>query len=303
MATSPTPVLPSLQREDSALDRIEAHRHELSGTLRRVADYVLANPWETRGISIVELARRAGVSENTVTRFCLKIGYAGYREFATQLASTLGRVFGAAYVAPPEAAEPAAEGSGAFRIVSNVFSMELRALHETLRLLDRQAVEQAVDALSAASQVLFLGLGGTAAPASTAAYRLTLLGLNASWLTDPYLFVAKVATFGAGDVVFGISYNGQNRLVAEAMRIARARGARTIGLTTAPRSPLAQNADVRLIVASSVPVLTSQQFVARVAGVLMVDALVAAVAWRRHGGTPPELLETFERHHELLEYH
>src|SRR5262245_43574415 len=125
MATRPAPALRSLQLEDSALDRIEAHRPELSGTVRRVADYVLANPWETRGISIVELAQRVGVSENTVTRFCLKVGYAGYREFATQLASTLGRVFGAAYIAPPEAAEPAAEGSGAFRIVSNVFSLEV----------------------------------------------------------------------------------------------------------------------------------------------------------------------------------
>jgi hypothetical protein len=52
-----------------------------------------------------------------------------------------------------------------------------------------------------------------------------------------------------------------------------------------------------------VPALTSQQFVARVAGVLMMDALVAAIAWTRHGGTPPELLDTFELHRALLEYH
>jgi DNA-binding MurR/RpiR family transcriptional regulator len=271
MATSPIP------HEDSALERIEAHRHELSGTVRRVADYVLANPWETRGISIVELARRAGVSENTVTRFCLKIGYGGYREFATQLASTLGRVFGAAYVAPPGATQAAEAGS--FAVVANVFSMEIQTLHETLHRLDREAVERAVEALSTAGQILFLGLGGTGAPASTAAYRLTLLGLNASWLIDPYLFLARVNTLRAGDVAFGISYNGQNRLVAEALGRARARGATAIALTTAPSSPLARNADVQLIVASSVPVLTSQQFVARVAGVLMIDALVAAVAW------------------------
>jgi hypothetical protein len=49
-------------------------------------------------------------------------------------------------------------------------------------------------------------------------------------------------------------------------------------------------------------VLTSQQFVARVAGVLLIDAIDAAVAWRQHGGTPPELLETFDKQHELLEF-
>jgi DNA-binding MurR/RpiR family transcriptional regulator len=297
---TPEPDSRSLQMEDSALDRIESHRRELTGTIRRVADYVLANPWETRGISIVELARRVGVSENTVTRFCLKIGYAGYREFATQLASALGRVFGAGYLPPAENA--AAEGDGVFRVVGNVFSMEIQALRETLRRLDREAIERTVLELNSADRVLILGIGGGAGPASTAAYRLTLLGIKANWAVDPYLFVAQVNTFGKGDVVFGISYNGQNRLVTEAMRVARARGATAIALTAAPRSPLGKNADIRLIIASSVPVLTSQQFVARVAAVLMFDAIVAGVAWARHRGTPPELLETFELHRELLDY-
>jgi DNA-binding MurR/RpiR family transcriptional regulator len=180
--------------------------------------------------------------------------------------------------------------------------MELQALHETLRLLDHQAVDRTVDAICSANRILFLGFGATAAPASTAVYRLTLLGLNASWLTDPYLFVALANTFGSGDVVFGISYAGQTRLVTEAMRVARERGATAIAMTTAPRSPLAKSADICLIVTSSVPVLTSQQFVARVGGVLLVDAIVAAVAWRRHGGTPRELLQTFDKQHELLEF-
>jgi DNA-binding MurR/RpiR family transcriptional regulator len=303
MAIAPLPEPQRLGLEDSALDRIEAHRHELSGTVRRVAEYVLAHPWQTRGISIVELARRVGVSENTVTRFCLKIGYAGYREFATQLSSTLGRVLGAASFAPPDTVETATDGSGAFQVVGTVFSMELRALNETLRGLDPQAVEQAVDALNAAGRILVLGLGGAAAAAATAAYRLTLLGLTAHAGTDPYAFVAQVNTFGAGDVIFGISYHGQTRLVVEAMRIARGRGATAIGLTTAPRSPLAESADVCLIVAGSVPVVPGRLSThARVAGALLVDALVAAVAWRRHGGTPPAQVETVERHRALLEY-
>jgi DNA-binding MurR/RpiR family transcriptional regulator len=289
-----------LPSEDSALDRVASHRQDLAGTVRRVADYVLANPWETRGISIVELARRTGVSENTVTRFCLAIGYAGYREFATQLASALGRVFSADYL--PESDSTLVEGDGVFRVVSNVFSMEIQALRETMRRLDREAVDRAVMELNSADRVLILGMGGGGGPASTAAYRLTLLGLNASWLTDPYLFVAQANRFGQGDVVVGISYSGQNRLVGEAMRIARERGATTISLTAAPRSPLAKNADVRLIIASSVPVLTSQQFVARAAAALMVDAIVAGVAWKRHGGTPPAMLATFELHRELLDY-
>jgi DNA-binding MurR/RpiR family transcriptional regulator len=296
----------SLRQEESALDRIEAHRDELSGALQRVADYVLANPWETRGISIVELARRAGVSENAVTRFCLRIGYAGYREFATQLSSTLGRVMGAAYFAPAYAAEAATDDSGtggAFQIVDRAFAMELQVLNETRRLLDATAVEQAVDALSAAGRILLIGLGGAAPAAATAAYRLALLGLTATAPTDPYALVAQANTLATGDIIFGISANGQNRLVVEAMKIARERGATAIGLTTAPRSPFAKSADILLIVAGAAPAASSQLFThARVASALMVEAIVAAVAGRHSGGAPPEFADTVRRHRELLEY-
>ncbi|HEX5417280.1 MAG TPA: MurR/RpiR family transcriptional regulator, partial [Chloroflexota bacterium] len=190
-----------------------------------------------------------------------------------------------------------------FQIVSNIITMEVQCIQETLRQLDRKAVEAAVDALNQARKVLLVGMGATSAAASTGAYRLVLLGIDAVWLSDPYALVAQANLLSEGDVVVGIFYHGQARTICETLQIARANGATAIALTAAPNSPLAKSADICLTVVSPAPLFTVGQFSARVVGVLLMDALVAAVAWARHQGTPTQLLKTFELQREFLEYH
>ena len=50
----------------------------LSPTQRRVARYVADHPREAPFLSSVELAARAGVSQPTVTRLAVALGYGGY---------------------------------------------------------------------------------------------------------------------------------------------------------------------------------------------------------------------------------
>ena len=57
----------------------------LSPTQRRVARYVADHPREAPFLSSVELASRAGVSQPTVTRLAVALGYGGYGEFQKDL--------------------------------------------------------------------------------------------------------------------------------------------------------------------------------------------------------------------------
>src|SRR4028118_2001930 len=57
----------------------------LSPTQRRVARYVADHPREAPFLSSVELASRAGVSQPTVTRLAVALGYGGYGEFQRDL--------------------------------------------------------------------------------------------------------------------------------------------------------------------------------------------------------------------------
>jgi DNA-binding MurR/RpiR family transcriptional regulator len=60
-------------------------RRRLSPTQRRVARYVADHLREVPFLSSVELASRAGVSQPTVTRLAVALGYGGYGEFQGDL--------------------------------------------------------------------------------------------------------------------------------------------------------------------------------------------------------------------------
>jgi RpiR family transcriptional regulator, carbohydrate utilization regulator len=78
------------QRSPSdALERVRAARAGLRKPDAKVADLVLANLARVLESSLAETAELAGVSQPTVTRFCLAIGFSGYQELRLRLAHSL----------------------------------------------------------------------------------------------------------------------------------------------------------------------------------------------------------------------
>jgi hypothetical protein len=77
---------------------------ELRPAERQVADVVLADVTFAVDASNAEIAKRANVSEPTVTRFCRAIGCDGVRDFKLKLAQSV--VVGRLYLAPGEPAAP-----------------------------------------------------------------------------------------------------------------------------------------------------------------------------------------------------
>src|SRR5262245_31622223 len=61
---------------DRLLALLNAHR--LSPTQRRIGQYLLDNMPDAAFLSSVELAERAGVSQPSVTRFAVALGFPGY---------------------------------------------------------------------------------------------------------------------------------------------------------------------------------------------------------------------------------
>ena len=147
---------------NGSLGRIRRQRASLTETSARVGAYVLANPWEVRGLSISDLADRAGVSVNSINRFARELGFCGYREFSQGLALDLGRVLGSAYGMPQVVAKAAREGDDDLALVIRTLTLEMQCLQETVDSLERDMVRRAFEALQRATAGLFLGTGSAA---------------------------------------------------------------------------------------------------------------------------------------------
>jgi N-acetylmuramic acid 6-phosphate etherase len=83
-----------------------------------------------------------------------------------------------------------------------------------------------------------------------------------------------VADVGAGDVVIGISASGGAPFVRAAVRTARERGARTVGIVNAPGGALAGDADVGIVAATGAePVQGSTRMRAGTAQKIVLNAI------------------------------
>lgn len=244
----------------------------LSKSARRVAQSVLADPAAATRASIIQLARTAGVSEPTVNRFCTGLGCAGFPDFKLRLAAELAR--------EDLATMPGVRtGDPMGQVVETVFAAARAGLQATQRSQDPAALEQAVSLLFAARSILLCGQGASGPVALDAQHKLLVFGIPVSAHLDAVQQRMCAAGSGSADCVVCISYTGRTIATVEVAAVARAAGARVIGIT-APFSPLARVCDIVLPVATTEDTEVYLPMSSRIAQLAVIDVLVAAIALR-----------------------
>lgn len=268
------------------LSQIKDSYAELRPAERRVADVVIADVAFSVDASNAEIARRADVSEPTVTRFCRSIGCEGVRDFKLKLAQSV--VVGRLYFSSTATPVPSENGSPMWNVV---FGEARNALNAVERQVDPGEVIKAASLIAKAHQVIVFGMGGSsAALAQETQFRLFRYGVVVSAFSDPYVMRMTAATLKPDDLVIVISATGRTREVVEAAELAKHYRAKTICIT-APDTDLSRICDVRLTV--DVPEFpdTMKPTASRFAFLAIID-LVSVAAGYNIG---PPALETLRR--------
>ncbi|MFO1075696.1 MAG: MurR/RpiR family transcriptional regulator [Geminicoccaceae bacterium] len=239
----------------------------------RVVDTILGRRDLDEATPLKTVADDAGVSEAMIIKIAKKLGFAGFKDFRTGLVG---------YNSLPTAElhqELSPDDSGA-EIVQKVFRASIHALEETLSILDPEAFEKAADLLFAARQRDLYGIGGSAQIARDVSHKFLRIGVRTSVFDDAHMMLMSAALLGEGDVAVAFSHSGATTAVIEPLELARRRGARTIALTNYVTSPLAAIADVVLCSTAQGSPLLGENAAARIAQLLIFDAIFVAVAQR-----------------------
>ncbi|MCX5495306.1 MurR/RpiR family transcriptional regulator [Kaistia dalseonensis] len=252
---------------------------------RKLATVVLADLEFASQASIVDLARRATVSEPTVTRFCRALGCDGIREFKFRLAQAIA--VGGIYLS-----ERPSEISGERRIVDTIADGGIAALNTLRNQIDPTLVAEAGRRIARARSVLAFGSGGSSSIAAIELqHRLFRLGLLVTAHTDGELQRMTASVANSDTIVVGFSISGHVQSVVDSVAIAGQYGAGSI-VATAPGSPLAQAAD--LAITFAIPEdgnLIYRPSPARYALIGIVDMLAMATA----DALGPKVLEGLRR--------
>lgn len=282
------------KQNSALLIKIDTLRPDLSGTERKVADYILAHPNEVIYLSITDMAANCGVSDATVVRLCKRLRMHGYQELKVNLAQDI--------VSPLERIhEAVSENDSCGDVMDKVFQTTIQALQYTARIVNRQQLEQAVEALEKARRIVVFGLGNSSAVARDMQHKLLRLGLNATAYDDNHLQRIVCTSLQQGDVCVCISHSGSSRDVVDAAKMAREEGATVISMTGVGKSPLSKIADIRLETASQEAQYHILALSSRIAQYALIDSIYTNMALRRREGHG-EYQQDIERALEKLKY-
>ncbi|MGZ0712678.1 MurR/RpiR family transcriptional regulator (plasmid) [Coraliomargarita sp. W4R53] len=256
------------------LERVRASMSSLTPAERRVAEAVLADPREVIHMSVSELAAAAQTSPASVVRLCASIGLRGYQELkitlATQTMSTEKRVL--------EALDP---DDDVRSIAQKVLAGAADAIEAAAAAVDPDRLEEIAAAILSADRVLFVAVGTSAPLAQDVAYRLTTLGIVATFIPDVHTQHVSARMLTDRDLLFAISHTGSTMETLAAARAAASSNARTVALTSFASSPLTDVVDSVLVAGSAETAYRVEAMSSRIVHLALLDALYVTLALRR----------------------
>jgi RpiR family carbohydrate utilization transcriptional regulator len=270
------------------LSQVKTIREQLRPSERKLADYVIDASREVLDLSMTELARRAGVSQPTIARFCHALGFSGFREFKIRLAQAVAADLPAVYrdVRPDEPVPG---------VAAKVLDRTIGALLQVRNNLSADALAHAIALLANARRVEFYGAGGSGIAAQDIQHKFFRLGMPSVAYADPHTFLMSATLLGPGDVVVAISNTGRTRDIVDAARTALDRGATVIAITHGT-SPLARLATVGLHANVDEDTDVFSPMTSRTSHLAIGDILAVGVALQRG----PELAEKLADAKEII---
>jgi DNA-binding MurR/RpiR family transcriptional regulator len=219
--------------------------HRLTPTQRRIAHCMVRQAGDAPFLSSVELADLAGVSQPSVTRFAVALGFDGYPALRRHLRESAPETTGAGAAAGEQDAEP--DPYNAYQQAVHAEIDNLR--HLAALLADPAPVERAGGMLAASPTLPVLGLRAASAQARGFAYfaskvhpDVRLLDEGGSMLSDR---IDGCVRAGA-DVLLCFALPRHPKEVAEALDHARAAGLRIVTVADSAFAPVAHPEDLLL---------------------------------------------------------
>ena len=253
------------------LTRIQNEIHAFSKGQKKIASYILTNYDKAAFMTASKLGDKVQVSESTVVRFAIALGYDGYPALQKALQEMIRNRLTA--VQRVEMTGDMSESA----VLGTVFKADMQNIRQTIEDLDEANFSRTVDALCEAERVYVVGVRSSAPLAQFLGYYMNFIRDNVMVITSGISDVLEqVARVGEKDVVLGISFPRYSRRTIEAMNYAKGKGATVVSLTDTPLSPLGEASDFCLTARSDMASFVDSL----VAPLSMINALIVAMSLR-----------------------
>lgn len=239
-----------------------------------IANYILQSYDKAAFMTANRLGKTVGVSESTVVRFAVELGFDGYPSMQRTLQELVRNK-----LTSVQRIEVANDRIGNQDVVSTVLQADIDTLRKTSETLDRREMNESVELILQAKRIYIIGVRSSTAIADFLNFYFRNIFENVSLVssTSTSEMFEQMLRVGKGDVVIGISLPRYSSRTVKTMQYAKDCGAATIAITDKPDAPAGKLADHVLVAKSDMVSIVDSL----VAPMSVVNALIVAVSRRR----------------------
>ncbi len=256
------------------ITRINECYSRMSKGKKNIAGYICDHYEQAVFMTAAELGKIVGMSESTVVRFAMSLGYEGYPEFQKALAAWVGDKFGSV-----EKVGRRFGRSSEGEILKTILQSDISNIQHTINNIDVSAFKTAVDIILKARTVYIVGLRSCEPLADFLHFYLNMIRGNNVLIrtTSVSEMFEQMIRIGDRDCIIGISFPRYSMRTLKCMEFANDRNAKVITITDSVHSPMNLYSSCNILAKSEMASLVDSL----VAPLSVINALVVALCMRR----------------------
>lgn len=226
---------------------IKKQYSKLSKSHKIIATFVLENYDKAAFLTAAALGEATGISESTVVRFSLRLGYEGYRELQDELQKFIKTKL--TTVQRLNLAKNNYEDKG--NIITSTMETDMDNIKNVTNDIDTDSFNKAIKTILAAKQIYIIGLRSSYFLAGYLNFYLKFLFENVRLIEiGPNDIFEQLLNISSEDVIIIITYPRYSQGIMEVLEYSKEKNTQIITITDSLISPAAQKANIALIAPS-----------------------------------------------------
>ena len=256
------------------LKTIENKMPEFSKGQRLIATYILECYDKAAYLTAARLGALVGVSESTVVRFAIELGYNGYPDFQHSLQEIIRN-----RLTSFQRIEVTNNLIGDGNVLDKVLLSDAEKIRHTMEEIDHASFEEAVDRIVSAKCIYIIGVRSSSSLAGFLNFNFRMVFDNVKFVqtTSGSEMFEQIMRIGEGDVMIAISFPRYSKRIINAVEYARSKNANVVALTDSKLSPIARYANQLLIAQSDMASFVDSL----VAPLSIINAMIVAVSRKK----------------------
>lgn len=256
------------------MNRINRSYSKLSKGQKMLANYISDNYDKAVFLTASKLGSIVGVSESTVVRFSMVLGYKGYPEFQKALEEMVRNKLNSI-----QRMEVTSERINQSGVLETVLKSDEELIKKTRENVDDKIFEHAVDMILNARKIYVIGIHSCAPLAQFLYFYLNLIFSDVVLVhtNNTSEVFEQMLRIDENDVIIGISFPRYSMMTVKALEFANRRKAGIITLTDSIYSPVNLYSSCNLIANSGMASIVDSL----VAPLSLINALILALCMNK----------------------